>query len=256
MPINTRRRPYDQPIVSRHEPSGGRGDQHCRRPAARDARAAERRDRAAGSSGDRGRRQHQRRRDQRDPDAGKPGLGRRDGDHGEPHIGGSGAQPPGGRDVPRRDHRVRPRPARPTAHRSAAEGERGAHGVPPPPRHGPHDRARRGRPAARRDGVATPRPGVTPVAGRGTVAGVGAHRHRRPVPARAVRRVQPTALLDLVAPDSASADLADPAAAAALHRLLAVHRVVPRLPATVDLRAFDRIEICGGQEGARRWRGR
>ncbi len=58
--------------------------------------------------------------------------------------------------------------------------------------------------------------------------------------------------LDLVAPDSSSADRVDPAAAAALHRLLAVHRVVPRLPAAVDLRAFDRIEICGAAEGAAR----
>ncbi len=57
--------------------------------------------------------------------------------------------------------------------------------------------------------------------------------------------------LALVAPDCASSDRVDPAAAAALHRLLAVHRVQPNLPATVDLRAFDRIEICGTAEQAR-----
>ena len=57
--------------------------------------------------------------------------------------------------------------------------------------------------------------------------------------------------LDLVAPDSAAVERVDPAAAAALHRLLAVHRVQPNLPATVDLRAFDRIEICGAAEAAR-----
>ena len=46
-------------------------------------------------------------------------------------------------------------------------------------------------------------------------------------------RSQPLSL-GLVAPDSTSTDRVDPAAAAALHRLLAAHRVQPhlRLPAT------------------------
>jgi DNA segregation ATPase FtsK/SpoIIIE, S-DNA-T family len=57
--------------------------------------------------------------------------------------------------------------------------------------------------------------------------------------------------LELVPPDSGPIDQADPAAASALHRLLAVHRVQPNLPAAVDLRAFDRIEICGAEEEAR-----
>jgi S-DNA-T family DNA segregation ATPase FtsK/SpoIIIE len=57
--------------------------------------------------------------------------------------------------------------------------------------------------------------------------------------------------LELVPPDSAPIEQVDPAAASALHRLLAVHRVQPALPASVDLRAFDRIEICGGEEEAR-----
>src|SRR4051812_23835670 len=57
--------------------------------------------------------------------------------------------------------------------------------------------------------------------------------------------------LELVPPDSAPIEQVDPAAASALHRLLAVHRVQPNLPAAVDLRAFDRIEICGGEEEAR-----
>ncbi|WP_414690674.1 type VII secretion protein EccCa [Nocardioides sp.] len=57
--------------------------------------------------------------------------------------------------------------------------------------------------------------------------------------------------LELVPPDSAPIDQVDAAAASALHRLLAVHRVQPNLPAAVDLRAFDRIEICGEEEEAR-----
>ena len=57
--------------------------------------------------------------------------------------------------------------------------------------------------------------------------------------------------LELVPPDSAPIGPVDPAAAAALHRLLAVHRVQPNLPATVDLRALDRIELCGAEAEAR-----
>src|SRR3954470_11208975 len=57
--------------------------------------------------------------------------------------------------------------------------------------------------------------------------------------------------LELVPPDSAPIDQVDPAAASALHRLLAVHRVQPNLPAAVDLRAFDRIEVCGPEDEAR-----
>ncbi|HEU5456809.1 MAG TPA: type VII secretion protein EccCa, partial [Nocardioides sp.] len=40
-------------------------------------------------------------------------------------------------------------------------------------------------------------------------------------------------------------------AASALHRLLVVHRLQPDLPASIDLRAFDRIELCGPEEPAR-----
>ena len=61
---------------------------------------------------------------------------------------------------------------------------------------------------------------------------------------------QPLAL-ELVPPESAPIDEVDPAAASALHRLLVVHRTQPDLPASVDLRAFDRIEICGEEEQAR-----
>jgi S-DNA-T family DNA segregation ATPase FtsK/SpoIIIE len=57
--------------------------------------------------------------------------------------------------------------------------------------------------------------------------------------------------LELVSPDSTPSDRVDPAAASALHRLLAVHRVPQNLPAAVDLRAFDRIELCGPEEHAR-----
>ena len=61
---------------------------------------------------------------------------------------------------------------------------------------------------------------------------------------------QPLAL-DLVAPETAVVDQVDPAAASALHRLLVVHRLLPNLPASIDLRAFDRIELCGPEEAAR-----
>ncbi len=61
---------------------------------------------------------------------------------------------------------------------------------------------------------------------------------------------QPLAL-ELVPPESAPIDQVDPAAASALHRLLVVHRTQPDLPASVDLRAFDRIEVCGEDEQAR-----
>jgi S-DNA-T family DNA segregation ATPase FtsK/SpoIIIE len=57
--------------------------------------------------------------------------------------------------------------------------------------------------------------------------------------------------LELLPPESAPIDQVDPAAASALHRLLVVHRLQPDLPASVDLRAFDRIEICGPEEPAR-----
>ncbi|MEP7738063.1 type VII secretion protein EccCa [Nocardioides sp. 31GB23] len=57
--------------------------------------------------------------------------------------------------------------------------------------------------------------------------------------------------LALVPPDSAPIDQVDPVAASALHRLLVVHRNQPDLPASVDLRAFDRIEVCGPDEPAR-----
>lgn len=61
---------------------------------------------------------------------------------------------------------------------------------------------------------------------------------------------QPLAL-ELVPPESAPVDQVDPAAASALHRLLVVHRVQPDLPASVDLQAFARIEICGDEDEVR-----
>jgi DNA segregation ATPase FtsK/SpoIIIE, S-DNA-T family len=57
--------------------------------------------------------------------------------------------------------------------------------------------------------------------------------------------------LALVPPDAAALDQADPASAAALHRLLAVHRQQADLPAALDLRAAARIEICGADDEAR-----
>ncbi|QZY30704.1 type VII secretion protein EccCa [Nocardioides coralli] len=56
---------------------------------------------------------------------------------------------------------------------------------------------------------------------------------------------------ELVPPESAPVDQVDPAAASALHRLLVVHRLQPDLPASIDLRAFDRVELCGGEEQVR-----
>ena len=61
---------------------------------------------------------------------------------------------------------------------------------------------------------------------------------------------QPLAL-ELVPPDSAPLDDVDPASASALHRLLVVHRTQPDLPASVNLRSFDRVEVCGEEEQAR-----
>ena len=52
-------------------------------------------------------------------------------------------------------------------------------------------------------------------------------------------------------PESAPIDEVDPAAASALHRLLVVHRLQPNLPASIDLRAFDRVELCGSEDPAR-----
>ncbi|MCM3516794.1 type VII secretion protein EccCa [Nocardioides kribbensis] len=57
--------------------------------------------------------------------------------------------------------------------------------------------------------------------------------------------------LELVPPESAPIDQVDPAAASALHRLLVVHRLQPDLPASVDLRAFDRLELCGPDDPTR-----
>ncbi len=57
--------------------------------------------------------------------------------------------------------------------------------------------------------------------------------------------------LQLVPPESSPIDQVDPAAASALHRLLVVHRVQPDLPAAIDLRSFDFVEVCGDEEPAR-----
>ncbi|WP_246210352.1 type VII secretion protein EccCa [Nocardioides piscis] len=57
--------------------------------------------------------------------------------------------------------------------------------------------------------------------------------------------------LELVPPEGPPVDQVDPAAASALHRLLVVHRSQPDLPASIDLRAFDRVELCGRDADAR-----
>lgn len=61
---------------------------------------------------------------------------------------------------------------------------------------------------------------------------------------------QPLAL-ELEPPEGTALEDVDPAAASALHRLLVVHRLQPDLPASIDLRAFSRIEACGPEEEAR-----
>lgn len=61
---------------------------------------------------------------------------------------------------------------------------------------------------------------------------------------------QPLAL-ELVPPEARAADDADPAAASALHRLLAVHRHQRDLPSSVDLRAFASVEACGDRSDTR-----
>ncbi|MRJ75992.1 type VII secretion protein EccCa [Aeromicrobium sp. SMF47] len=55
---------------------------------------------------------------------------------------------------------------------------------------------------------------------------------------------QPLAV-ELVPPETAPIDQVDPVCASALHRLLAVHRAQPSLPAAIDLGAFSRIELIG-----------
>ncbi len=62
--------------------------------------------------------------------------------------------------------------------------------------------------------------------------------------------VQPLSL-ELVPPESAPVEQVDPTAASALHRLLVVHRTQPDLPSSIDLRAFDRIEMTGPEQHAR-----
>ena len=57
--------------------------------------------------------------------------------------------------------------------------------------------------------------------------------------------------LELVAPESVPIEQVDPAAASALHRLLVVHRVQPDLPASLDLSAFDRVELTGAEDPTR-----
>ncbi len=57
--------------------------------------------------------------------------------------------------------------------------------------------------------------------------------------------------LQLVAPETAPIDQLDPVSASALHRLIAVHRVQPDLPAALKLGAFSRIEVTGDADRAR-----
>jgi DNA segregation ATPase FtsK/SpoIIIE, S-DNA-T family len=56
---------------------------------------------------------------------------------------------------------------------------------------------------------------------------------------------------ELVPPDPASMEGGDPALVSALARLLAVHRLQPDLPVALDLREYERIDLCGPQEATR-----
>ena len=97
-----------------------------------------------------------------------------------------------------------------------------------------------------------PDPAALPVAGRGAVPGLGA-RHRRPAASctSATASAPSRSRSSWCRRRRAPIDQVDPAAASALHRLLVVHRLQPDLPASIDLRAFDRIEVCGPEEPAR-----
>ena len=57
--------------------------------------------------------------------------------------------------------------------------------------------------------------------------------------------------IELVAPEEAATEPVDPASAAALQRLMAVHRLQYDLPASIDLSAIRQVEICGPAERAR-----
>ncbi len=61
---------------------------------------------------------------------------------------------------------------------------------------------------------------------------------------------QPLAV-ELNPPASAPIEQVDPVCASALHRLLAVHRAQPHLPAAIDLAAFSRIELIGDESHVR-----
>ncbi|WP_241237041.1 type VII secretion protein EccCa [Georgenia faecalis] len=56
---------------------------------------------------------------------------------------------------------------------------------------------------------------------------------------------------ELVPPETDAMDTLDPVTASALHRLLKTHRVQPRLPSTVLLSGFARIELTGPAEHVR-----
>ena len=93
-----------------------------------------------------------------------------------------------------------------------------------------------------------PEPAALPVARGGALPRLGARRPSDPsfLHVRYGVCAQPLSL-ELVPPESAPIDQVDPVAASALHRLLVVHRRQADLPASIDLRAFDRVEVCGAR---------
>ena len=94
--------------------------------------------------------------------------------------------------------------------------------------------------------LAPPRARRAARAGRGAHPPVGARPGRPATSCTCATASAPSRCrTELVPPESAPVDQVDPAAASALHRLLVVHRVQPNLPASIDLRAFDRVEVCG-----------
>ena len=157
------------------------------------------------------------------------------------------------RHVPLRHARLHHRPARPAAEAARPAGDRLAHGVPPLPRQRPQGRPRGRRPAAPRADLAPPRPAALPVAGRGAVAGVGA-RHASDPDFLHVRYgvcAQP-----LVARAGAAGERRRSTRSTRPPRppctgCSSCTGCQPDLPASIDLRAFDRVEVCGPEEPAR-----
>ena len=156
------------------------------------------------------------------------------------------------RHVPLRHPRLHRRPAGPAAEAARPAGHRLAHGVPPLPRQRPH-RSRARPPTS----SAAPSTGTTPSRPRcrrwpRSGSRVWEHTSSDTTSCTSGTASAPSRCRwSWCRRESAPIDEVDPAAASALHRLLVVHRLQPELPASIDLRAFDRVELCGAEDPAR-----